>query len=195
MVKGDGRCPWCGDDPVYIAYHDREWGVPVADEDALFERLCLEGMQAGLSWLTVLRKRSHMRKVFHGFDPLMLARSGSDDLKRWLGDPGLIRHRGKLEALVSNARLVADEPGALPTLLWSYVDGRPRQNAPDKLSSVPVTTAEAQRMAKDLKRRGFRFVGPRICYALMQSAGLVNDHLVGCPARLSCARIAASWTL
>lgn len=199
MVKtttaGDERCPWCLGDDLYERYHDLEWGVPEGNERALFERLVLEGMQAGLSWLTVLRKREHMVSRFHGFDPARLAESGADDVEGWLTDPGIIRHRGKLEAMIGNARAVAELDGRFAELIWSFVDGRPEQHEYRQLSEVPSETESSRKMAKCLKKLGFRFVGPTICYAFMQSAGLVNDHLVACPAFERCGTIAASWTL
>ncbi len=194
-ASADRRCDWCTSDPDYIAYHDQEWGVPVADEQALFERLVLEGMQAGLSWLTILKKRPHMFSRFHDFDPVRLAEATTAEIDEWLEDPGVIRHRGKIEAMVGNARLVADMPGEFAPLLWSFVDGRPRQNAFRTLRAVPSETEASRQMAKTLKKAGFRFVGPTTCYAFMQSAGLVNDHLTSCPAFERCGTIAASWTL
>ena len=189
------RCPWCTSDPLYEAYHDWEWGVPEKDERALFERLVLEGMQAGLSWLTILKKRAHMQEVFFAFDPERLAASGDDEIQRWLTDPGVIRHRGKLEAMVGNARCVLALEGDFVPLLWSFVDETPQQSRVTSTRSVPAETAASRAMAKALKKAGFRFVGPTTCYAFMQSAGLVNDHLVTCPAFERCGTIAASWTL
>jgi DNA-3-methyladenine glycosylase I len=185
MVKAR-RCGWCGDDPLYVAYHDREWGVPERDPNALFERLVLEGMQAGLSWYTILKKRENMRERFFAFEPARLAAAGEPDVAGWLTDPGIIRHRGKLEAMISNARAylqLEDFSG----LLWSVVDGVPRQNRWRHLRSVPSETRESRELARLLKSAGFRFVGPTTCYAFMQSAGLVNDHLVSCPAHRRCA--------
>ncbi len=188
------RCPWCGTDPLYVAYHDTEWGVPVADERALFERLILEGMQAGLSWLTVLRKRAHMSEAFHGFDPQKLAGCGPEDTAGWLEDPGVIRHRGKLEAMVSNARCLLEMGGDFPEFIWSFVDGTPRQSGFASLQEVPGETEASRAMARGLKEKGFRFVGPTTCYAFMQSAGLVNDHLTSCPGFQRCGALGASWT-
>ena len=187
------RCPWCGSDPLYVDYHDNEWGVPVADERALFERLVLEGMQAGLSWLTVLKKRARMTEVFHAFDPERLAASGEKDLHRWLADPGVIRHRGKLAAMVGNARCLLELDGSFTGLIWSFVDGVPQQSGFATPAEVPSETAASRAMARCLKEKGFRFVGPTTCYAFMQSAGLVNDHLTSCPAFQRCAGIGASW--
>ena len=189
------RCPWCGSDPLYVDYHDNEWGVPVADERALFERLILEGMQAGLSWLTVLRKRQRMKTLFHGFDPERLASCGEEEVNRWLADPGIIRHRGKLTAMTGNARSLLNMNGTFAGFIWSFVDGVPQQNAFSTLSAVPSSTEASRAMARCLKEKGFRFVGPTICYAFMQSAGLVNDHLTSCPGHARCAAFGASWTL
>lgn len=181
------RCPWAGSDPLYVAYHDDEWGRPLRDPVALFELLCLEGMQAGLAWITVLRKRDHMRRVFDDFDPERIARY--DDARRaeLLADPGIIRHAGKIDAVVGNARAWLDiqSSGAagrsFDTLIWDFVDGAPHVNRFGSLAEVPASTPASRAMAKALKQAGFRFVGPTTCYAFMQSAGLVNDHLIGCP--------------
>jgi len=189
------RCDWCTSDPLYITYHDAEWGVPEKDERALFERLVLEGMQAGLSWLTILKKRAHMVERFHNFEPERLAATTTAEIDDWLTDAGIIRHRGKLEAMVGNAKLVAEMPGEFVPLLWSFVEGVPVQNGFSTLKSVPAETEQSRQMAKTLKKLGFRFVGPTTCYAFMQSAGMVNDHLTSCPAFERCVTIAASWTL
>ena len=193
--ENERRCGWCTSDPDYIAYHDHEWGVPVKDEQALFERLILEGMQAGLSWLTILKKRTHMSERFHGFEPARLAEATEAEIEDWLQDPGVVRHRGKIEAMVGNARLVDAMSGDFVPLVWSFVDERPKQNDFRSLKSVPAETEESRQMAKALKKAGFRFVGPTTCYAFMQSAGLVNDHVTSCPAFERCGTIAASWTL
>jgi DNA-3-methyladenine glycosylase I len=189
------RCPWCGSDPLYIDYHDREWGIPEGDEQLLFERLVLEGMQAGLSWLTILKKRDRMRERFFDFEPARLSRAGDAELESWLKDAGVIRHRGKLTAMVNNARRVVALDGTFAELVWSFVDGAPRQNGFDRLDAIPAKTAESIEMAKRLKKEGFSFVGPTTCYAFMQSAGLVNDHLLSCEGFARCGRIGASWTL
>lgn len=189
------RCSWCTADPLYVAYHDEEWGVPVADEQALFERLVLEGMQAGLSWLTVLRKRARMRTRFHEFQPGKLAAVEAAEIEDWLADPGLIRHRGKLEAMVANAKRVIAMEGRFVELVWSFVDGQPQQNGFARPADVPGETEASQSMAKQLKQEGFRFVGPTTCYAFMQSAGLVNDHLTSCDDFQRCGTIGASWKL
>ena len=177
------RCPWCGDDPLYVAYHDREWGVPVRDDRALFEFLILEGAQAGLSWLTILRKREAYRKAFEGFDPARVAAMNGRAVRRLLADPGIVRNRLKIEAAIGNARAylaVQEERGSFAAYIWSFVGDRPIQNAWTSVSQVPATTPLAEAISRDLKQRGFRFVGPTIVYAHMQATGMVNDHLVGC---------------
>jgi len=193
MVKA-ARCDWCGDDPLYVAYHDEEWGVPVGDDRALFERLVLEGMQAGLSWYTVLQKRQRMRERFLDFDPVSLAREGERHLLDWLADPGLIRHRGKLESVFGNARAALALPTSLSEFVWNFVDGAPVQNCWKKLHEVPASTKTSDAMAKALKRAGFRFVGPTTCYAFMQSAGLVNDHLMYCYRHEACLELSGEWS-
>jgi DNA-3-methyladenine glycosylase I len=178
------RCEWVPlGDPLYEAYHDEEWGVPSHDERYLFEMLVLEGAQAGLSWATILRKRESYRAAFAGFDPEAVARFGGREVERLLGDAGIVRNRAKIEAAIGNARAALDvreEAGGLDTFLWSFVGGRPRRNGWRSLAEIPVETEESRAMSKELKRRGFRFVGPTICYAFMQAAGLVNDHVVDC---------------
>ena len=178
------RCPWCGTDPLYVAYHDREWGVPLRDDRALFELLILEGAQAGLSWITILRKREGYRRAFDGFDPERMARYDEADIVRLRADAGIVRNRLKIGAAIGNARALLDlyERGTtLTETLWRHVDGEPRRNAWSALAEVPAQTPESDAMSRELRRFGFRFVGSTICYALMQSAGLVNDHLVSCP--------------
>ena len=177
------RCGWAGDDPLYVEYHDTEWGVPVYHDREMFERLMLEGFQAGLSWITILRKRENFHRAFDGWDPEKIAAYGEDDVARLMADPGIIRNRLKIEGAIRNARayLALQEGGeSLSELLWSFVGGKPIVNHPVTLAEVPVSTPEAAAMSKELKRRGFTFVGPTICYAHMQSAGLVDDHIVGC---------------
>jgi DNA-3-methyladenine glycosylase I len=186
------RCPWGDADPLYIVYHDREWGVPLHDDRQLFEFLVLEGAQAGLSWLTILRKRRHYRRAFAGFDPVRVARFGARDLRRLLADPGIVRNRMKIEATVANARAflaVQDEFGSFDAYVWRFVDGRPRQNAWQRLKQIPVETRESRQLSADLRQRGFRFVGPTIVYAHMQATGMVNDHLVDCFRWRDCARL------
>jgi DNA-3-methyladenine glycosylase I len=176
------RCAWATDD-LLRAYHDAEWGVPLHDDRLLFEFLCLEGAQAGLSWRTVLAKRERYREVFHGFDIERVARMTDRQLEKALDDPGIIRNRLKVTATRDNARAALaaiDACGSLDACLWSFVDGRPIVNRWAKTTDVPATTAVSDRMSKDLKKRGFRFVGSTICYALMQATGMVNDHLTSC---------------
>ncbi|MGN2254100.1 DNA-3-methyladenine glycosylase I [Frateuria sp. GZRe12] len=176
------RCAWATDD-LLCAYHDAEWGVPLHDDRMLFEFLCLEGAQAGLSWRTVLAKRERYREVFHGFDIERVARMTERELERALADPGIIRNRLKVTATRDNARAALGaiaSHGSLDTYLWSFVDGEPLRNRWKTTSEVPATTAASDRMSKALKKDGFRFVGSTICYALMQATGMVNDHLVGC---------------
>lgn len=177
------RCGWCGDDPLYVAYHDEDWGVPVHDDRKLFEMLILEGAQAGLSWLTILRKRENYRKAFDNFDAEKIAGYSEDDIARLLADPGIVRNRLKVNAAVKNARSalkVMEEFGTLDSYLWRFVEGVPRQNRWKSMAELPARTPKSDRMSKDLKRRGFSFIGSTICYALMQSVGMVNDHLVDC---------------
>ena len=178
------RCGWVPDgDPLYLAYHDEEWGVPSHDDRHLFELLTLEGAQAGLSWATILRKREGYRRAFAGFDPEVVARFTDRDVERLLAAPGIVRHRGKIESTVSNARRVlevAAELGSLDAYLWSFVDGAPIDRRAGDWRELPAETEESRAMSRDLKRRGFRFVGPTICYSLMQAAGLVNDHETSC---------------
>ena len=174
------RCPWVPEEiPEYVAYHDDEWGVPSHDDRHLFELLILEGAQAGLSWLTILRRREGYRRAFADFDLQAIAGFGARDVERLMADTGIVRNRAKIEAAIGNAK-AALELGSLDELLWSFVDGRPLQNSWKTLREIPAQTPESKAMSKELKRRGFRFVGPTICYAFMQAAGLVNDHTVGC---------------
>ena len=168
------------DDPLYVAYHDDEWGVPTRDDRDLYELLTLEGAQAGLSWATILRKREGYRRAFAGFDAEAVAGFGADDVQRLLADPGIVRNRLKVESTISNARAVLELDVPLSELLWSFVDGEQRVNAWRTLAEIPAETPESRAMSKELKRRGFRFVGPTVCYALMQAAGLVDDHTVDC---------------
>jgi len=193
-VVKSSRCAWCGDDPLYVAYHDREWGVPINDRDQLFERLVLEGMQAGLSWITVLKKRERMRERFLGFEPERIARQGRQLIGDWLTDPGLIRHRGKLEAMIDNAGLCSAMGHRFSEFVWSFVDGLPTQNRWKSLSEVPSSTPASQAMSSELRKAGFRFVGPTVCYAFMQSAGLVNDHLVSCFRHEECRALGVTWS-
>ncbi|MEX2102637.1 MAG: DNA-3-methyladenine glycosylase I [Gaiellaceae bacterium] len=174
------RCAWVPENvPEYVAYHDGEWGVPSHDDRHLFELLVLEGAQAGLSWLTILRKREDYRRAFANFELEAVASFGDRDVERLLADAGIVRHRGKIEAAIANAR-AALELDSLSEFLWSFVGGRPLQNAWKATGELPAETPESKAMSKELKRRGFRFVGPTTCYAFMQAAGLVNDHTVDC---------------
>jgi DNA-3-methyladenine glycosylase I len=174
------RCAWVPEsDPLYVAYHDEEWGVPSHDERHLFEMLVLEGAQAGLSWSTILRKREGYRKAFAGFDVAKVTRFGARDVERLMGDAGIVRNRLKIESAIANACATL-ELESLDELLWSFVDGEPLQNSWKTTAEIPAETAESKAMSKELKRRGFRFVGPTVCYAFMQACGLVNDHTVDC---------------
>jgi DNA-3-methyladenine glycosylase I len=178
------RCAWVpADDPLYVAYHDEEWGVPSHDDRHLFELLTLEGAQAGLSWSTILRKREGYRRAFGGFDAQAVARFTDDDVERLLADPSIVRNRAKVESTVNNAMRVlevAEEAGSLDAYVWSFVGGQPLTPGWRVVSEIPAETTESRAMSKDLKKRGFRFVGPTICYALMQAAGLANDHVTSC---------------
>lgn len=182
-MKDAPRCPWCGTDPLYVAYHDSEWGVPVHDDRRLFEFLLLEGAQAGLSWLTILRKRAAYRRAFAGFDAEKVARFGPRQVARLLADAGIVRNRLKIEAAIGNARCflaVQEAFGSFDAYVWRFVDGRPIVNRWKTPAQVPVSTRESDALSRDLKARGFRFVGTTICYAHMQATGMVNDHLVDC---------------
>lgn len=178
------RCPWGLSTEDYTAYHDEEWGRPVHGDDALFERLCLEAFQSGLSWITILRRREGFRRAFAGFDIAAVARFGEPDRERLLADEGIIRNRAKVDATLANARLLADwSPGELDELIWSYAPDPETRPAPRTLADVPAVTDESKALAKALKKRGIRFVGPTTAYALMQACGLVDDHLTDCTAR------------
>ena len=178
------RCTWVpADDPLYAAYHDEEWGVPSRDERHLYEMLVLEGAQAGLSWSTILRKREGYRNAFAGFDADRVASFGNADLERLMADAGIVRNRLKVESAISNARAVLqvqEADGSLSGYLWKFVGGSPIQNAWSSTAEIPAETAESKAMSRDLKKRGFRFVGPTVCYAFMQATGMVNDHTVDC---------------
>ncbi|MBK8022560.1 MAG: DNA-3-methyladenine glycosylase I [Chloroflexi bacterium] len=179
------RCAWVnGNEPLYVQYHDEEWGVPIRDDDRrLFERLCLEGAQAGLSWLTILRKRDHYRLVYDGFDPEKVARYDDAKVAALLADAGIVRNRAKVASTINNARCVLalqDELGSFSDFLWSFVGGQTRHNTWASMSELPAETTESRAMSKALKSRGFSFVGPTICYAMMQATGMVNDHTVDC---------------
>jgi DNA-3-methyladenine glycosylase I len=176
---GRARCSWGGSTPDYLPYHDNEWGRPVRGDDALFERMCLEAFQSGLSWITILRKRESFRAAFAGFLITKVAAFSDADATRLMGDPGIVRNRMKIDAALANARVAADLPGGLSELLWSFAPD-PRPARPRSGADVPATTAESKAMAKELKKRGFKFVGPTTAYALMQATGMVDDHLEGC---------------
>jgi DNA-3-methyladenine glycosylase I len=183
MSTDTQRCSWVGTDPLMVTYHDNEWGVPVHEDRKLFEFMVLDAMQAGLNWRIVLQKRQSFHQALSGFDLRKIAKYSDRDLDRLLGTEGIIRNRLKLAASITNARAavkVQQEFGSLDSYLWQFVDGRPLVNAWKKSSQIPVQSPEAEAMSSDLKRRGFKFVGPTICYAFMQAAGLVNDHLIGC---------------
>ncbi|MCB1163306.1 DNA-3-methyladenine glycosylase I [bacterium] len=177
------RCAWAGSDPLYQAYHDGEWGVPVHDDRLLFEFLILEGAQAGLSWITILKKRDRYREIFANFDPAKVARFTPARVEKLLADPGIVRNRLKVEGAVKNARAflaVQKEFGSFDAYLWGFVEGRPIQNRWRAMGDIPAETPLSREMSRDLKRRGFTFVGPTICYAFMQAVGLVNDHVTDC---------------
>lgn len=177
------RCPWCGDDPVYVKYHDEEWGVPEHDDQKLFEKICLEGAQAGLSWITILKRRENYRRAFDDFDIKKVAAYTEDDVERLMDDSGIIRNRQKIKSAINNAQRtleVQKEYGSLDACLWAFVGGRPVSNDWKSWKEIPVTTPESEAMSTALKKAGFTFIGPTTCYALMQSCGFVNDHAVDC---------------
>jgi DNA-3-methyladenine glycosylase I len=177
------RCSWAESDPLNLAYHDQEWGIPIRDDRQLFELLCLEGAQAGLSWITILRKREGYRRAFGGFDPEKVAAYDDADIERLMADAGIVRNRAKIASVIGNARAflrLAQEIGPFAEHLWSFVDGKPIQNRWAGMGDVPAETDASRAMSRDLKRRGFSFIGPTVAYAFMQSAGLVNDHVVTC---------------
>ena len=179
------RCSWCASDPIYIAYHDNEWGRPVHDDNKLFEKICLEGFQAGLSWLTILRKRENFRTAFKGFDPQVVAKFTSRDVERLMNNEGIVRNRMKIEATIANAKAtlkVQRELGSLDALIWSFTPKKPAK-MPKQFGDIPASTPESKALSKELLTRGFKFVGPTTMYAAMQSLGLVNDHFANCHAR------------
>lgn len=178
------RCGWCGTDQLYVDYHDHEWGVPERDGRALWEKLILDGFQAGLSWYTILKKRDNFRAAFDGFRPEVIAGWGETDVTRLLNDPGIVRSRSKIEATIGNARAYLEIDGreGFDQFLWRYMDGAPLQNRFSSMAEVPASTPLSERISKDLKKAGFRFCGPTITYAFMQAVGMVNDHVVTCPA-------------
>ncbi|MEZ5339617.1 MAG: DNA-3-methyladenine glycosylase I [bacterium] len=183
MPRSRQRCGWCGEDPLYVSYHDEEWGVPLHDDNALFEFLLLEGFQAGLSWITILRKRDAFRRAFDGFIPQKVARYTPARLEKLMQDSGIIRNRQKIESAVANARAflqVQEVFGSFDAYNWDFVDGRPLVNSWTEMSEIPAYTELAEKYSKDLKARGFKFVGPTVVYAHMQATGMVNDHITGC---------------
>jgi DNA-3-methyladenine glycosylase I len=193
------RCWWPGEDELYVAYHDREWGRPVVDDHRLFEKICLEGFQSGLSWITILRKRENFRKAFNGFDPAVVAKFGARDVQRLLKDAGIVRHRGKIESTINNAKRaleLIDEYGSLAAYFWSWepkAGTRPKKITRDAIRMMP-TTEQSTALSKDLKKRGWTFVGPTTCYAFMQAMGLVNDHVDDCFARKEIERARKAFT-
>lgn len=192
MKDDAARCGWAGPEQIYLDYHDTEWGVPERDSRALWEKLVLDGFQAGLSWITILKKRDNFRVAFQGFDPTEIAKWGAPEVNRLVEDAGIIRHRGKIEATIGNARAFLEIEAAcgFDRFLWRYVDGTPLQNRWETLADVPAFTPLSEQMSRDLKRAGFRYCGPTIVYAFMQACGLVNDHLAGCPRHDECAALA-----
>jgi len=180
---GRPRCPWGLSAPEYVAYHDEEWGRPVRGDQAIFERLSLEAFQSGLSWLTILRKRENFRTAFAGFDPAVIAEFGPDDVTRLLSDPGIVRNRAKVNAVITNARAALTLPDGLSDLVWSFAEADPAPPAPRTLADIPAQTPASKRLAAQLRKHGFTFTGPVTAYATMQACGLVNDHLAGCFAR------------
>ena len=189
------RCPWPGEDRLYRAYHDEEWGVPEYDHRALYEKLVLDGFQAGLSWITILRKRENFRRAFGGFAPEKIARYGAKDMTRLLKDESIIRSRAKIEAAITGARLWLDimekEPGGFSALIWKFADGPARMNRFKRMQDIPAKTEMSEKLAKELKTRGFKFCGPVIVYAFAQAIGMVNDHIVSCHRYEACAKLAA----
>jgi DNA-3-methyladenine glycosylase I len=187
------RCPWPTQDPLYLAYHDEEWGVPEYDDRALYEKLVLDGFQAGLAWITILRKRENFRKAFDGFAPEKIARYPKRKIERLMQDAGIVRNRAKIEGAVASARaylkIMESGPG-FSRLLWDYLDGRPKQNKYRSMGQVPAETELSRRISKELASRGFKFAGPTIVYAFMQAVGMVNDHLVSCHRHEACAKLA-----
>lgn len=193
MATDTKRCPWPGEDPLYVAYHDEEWGVPEYDDRALFEKLILDGFQAGLSWITILRKRETFREAFDGFQPETIARYKPAKVEKLLQNPGIIRHRGKIEATIGNAKayLAMMEKGeGFADFLWNFTDGVPVQNRWTSIKQVPAETPMSVAMSKELKKRGFKFCGPTIVYAFAQAVGIVNDHLVTCHRHKTCSAMA-----
>lgn len=181
-------CGWPGSEQIYIDYHDQEWGMPEYDSRALWEKLVLDGFQAGLSWITILKKRDNFRSAFQNFDPNVIAEWGEDDVQRLLQDKGIVRHRGKIEATIGNAKAwqIIEAREGFDSFLWKYLDGKPLVHHWTSMDQIPAETELSKQISKDLKKEGFKFCGPTIVYAFMQAVGMVNDHLVGCPARQNC---------
>jgi DNA-3-methyladenine glycosylase I len=196
-ADGKARCVWPGADPLYVAYHDTDWGVPEQDDRALFEKLILDGFQAGLSWITILRKRDHFRRVFDGFQPHVIVGYGPEKIAALMADAGIVRNRGKIEGTVRSARVwldIMESRGSFARHLWDFVDGRPVQNSWRFHEEVPTRTKTAEALSKDLKARGFTFCGPTIVYAFMEAVGMVNDHLAGCFRHAECAALGREMT-
>lgn len=192
-LHADGlhRCPWPGEDPLYMAYHDTEWGVPEYDDRALFEKLILDGFQAGLSWITILRKRDNFRKAFDDFEPLKIARYGDKKIAALMNDAGIVRNRAKIEGTINSAKSylqITEKEAGFSALLWNFVDGKPTINSFKTTATVPAATPISIAMSKELIARGFKFVGPTIVYAFMQATGMVNDHLVSCHCHETCSK-------
>lgn len=193
-ADGKKRCPWPKDDPFYVAYHDKEWGVPEYDDRALFEKLILDGFQAGLSWITILRKRENFRKAFDNFEPEKIARYTPRKIEALMQDAGIVRNRAKIEGTVRSARVwldIMEKEDGFSNLLWDFLDGKPKINSFKTLKSVPAETPVSKAMSKELIRRGFKFCGPTIVYAFMQATGMVNDHLVSCHRHEACRKLAS----
>lgn len=197
MTTEPTRCRWAGTDPLYVRYHDEEWGVPKTDDRALFEKLVLEGFQSGLSWITILRKRDNFRKAFHHFDPTRIARYGDKDKARLMADAGIVRNHLKIEATIDNARalLKLQERTSLGSFIWDLAGGKPQINTHRTFKSIPAETPTSKAISKALKKEGFRFVGPTTVYAFMQSTGMVNDHLVDCLSYEPCARLQRAFKM
>jgi DNA-3-methyladenine glycosylase I len=193
VSDGIKRCVWPGEDPLYVAYHDTEWGVPEYDSRALYEKLVLDGFQAGLSWITILRKRENFRKAFHSFDPERIARYGKRDFDRLMKNEGIIRSNAKIKAAIKGAQLWLDieekEPGGFTELIWKHVDGKPKINTYKTMKQIPAKTKMSEGLAKELKQRGFNFCGPVIVYAFAQAIGMVNDHIVSCHRHGECTKL------
>jgi len=190
------RCPWPKDDALYVAYHDKEWGVPEFDDRALYEKLVLDGFQAGLSWITILRKRDNFRRAFDGFVPEKIARYRPAKIERLMQDAGIVRNRAKIEGAVLSARAwleIMEKGPGFAKMLWDFVDGRPKVNHHRRISQIPAQTAASRTIAKELAQRGFKFCGPTVVYAFMQATGMVNDHLITCHRHAPLAKLAADW--